>query len=246
MYDSGSFFHSVEIFEKNTDLGGVWARNRIYEGLTTNSPLLTYEIPGFPYPEELRKAGSHVKAQDVNSYLTAYAERFDLTRRIRFDCHVEDVSWDTRHSMWVVRCQEATRAFTKDFSHIVVCTGLYHSSHMPLSKSQTLQFNGHIWHSCDVSSPAVQRMLGTSQSVVVVGAGKSALDLATLVAQGRCSAPTSHGAPAVKLVYRRPHWLAPRKIFQNSVSFEKVLFSRFVVSTLSFHGLIFVQALLIL
>ena len=89
-------------------------------------------------------------------------------------------------------------------------------------------------------------MLGTSPSVVVVGAGKSALDLATLVAQGRCSAPTSHGAPAVKLVYRRPHWLAPRKIFQNSVSFEKVLFSRFVVSTLSFHGLIFVQALLIL
>lgn len=232
MHDSGSFFHSVTVFEKNTDLGGVWAQNRIYDGLTTNSPLLTYEIPGFPYPEEMRKTGTHVKAQDVNAYLNAYAERYDLTSRIKYGIDVEDVSWDTGHSRWAVRCTDATKTFTADFSHIVVCTGLYHSSHMPLSKSASSQFNGHIWHSSNISDPEVQHMLGTSEDVVVVGAGKSALDLATRIAQGWWSEPKSHVAPAVKLVYRRPHWLAPRKILQRTIPFEKILFSRFVVGTI--------------
>lgn len=231
MHDSGSFFDSVTLFEKNTDLGGVWAQNRIYDGLTTNSPLLTYEIPGFPYPEEMRKTGAHVKAQDVNAYLKSYAERYDITSRIKCGINVEDVSWDSEHSRWAVRCTDASKTFTSDFSHIVVCTGLYHSSHNPLSKSQTSQFDGHIWHSSNIADPEVQNMLGTSENVVVVGAGKSALDLATLIAQGKWSS-SSHAAPAVKLVYRRPHWLAPRKILQRSIPFEKILFSRFVVGTI--------------
>lgn len=47
LHDSASYFRSVTIFEKNTELGGVWSSNHIYDGLTTNSPLLTYEIPIF-------------------------------------------------------------------------------------------------------------------------------------------------------------------------------------------------------
>jgi cation diffusion facilitator CzcD-associated flavoprotein CzcO len=232
LHDSGTFFNSVVIFEKNSELGGVWASNRIYDGLTTNSPLLTYEIPGFPYPENLRGTGKHVKAQDVNFYLQAYAERYDLIRHTEFSTHVENIAWDSRHPSWTVIGNKENQPFRENFSHIVVCTGLYHARHIPLGKNQVRQFSGNIWHSSELFDRTAQETLGKSKNVVVVGAGKSAIDLATLIAQGRCSAETKGIIPLVKLVYRRPHWLSPRKILWNTIPFENLLFCRFVVSIL--------------
>jgi dimethylaniline monooxygenase (N-oxide forming) len=231
IYDSDLFFDSVSIFEKNTEVGGVWASNRIYDGLTTNSPVLTYEIPGFPYPEELRKCGKHVKAQEVNSYLRNYAEQYELIQRTRFGTHVEEISWEPQTSGWLVRGKVSEQKFCDHFSHIVVCTGLYHAGHMPFSNNQTSQFSGNMWHSSKVANSKVQEILATSKDVVVIGAGKSAIDLATLLAQGRLSEQAHDDPPAVSLVYRRPHWLSPRKIVRNIIPFEKLLFSRFVVSS---------------
>ena len=218
------------IFEKNTELGGVWASNRIYDGLTTNSPLLTYEIPGFPYPESLRSSEKHVKAQDVNCYLRAYAERYDIVSCIRFGTSVENVSWDSQSSSWEVKGEARKQNFRENFSHVVVCSGLYNAKHWPWNTNQVSKFTGNIWHSSEVSSAKLQEILGKSETVVVVGGGKSALDLATILARGRCSGQTCITPPLVKLVYRRPHWLSPRKILRNTLPLEKLLFSRFVVS----------------
>ena len=231
MHDSRSLFDSVVIFEKSAELGGVWAPSRTYKGLTTNSPLFTYEIPGFLYPKELRITGKHVPAEDVYSYLQAYADQYGLTKKIKFDTAVEDVSWNASSSTWTVQSKTSDRISITNFSHIVVCTGLYHASHMMLDEDQVSKFKGNVWHSSGVSDAKVQEALGKSENVVVIGAGKSAIDIATIIAQGHFSTHTGKCvAPAVKLVYRKPHWLSPRKILRNTIPFEKLLFSRFVVS----------------
>ena len=231
LHDSNDFFDSVTIYEKNNRLGGVWSEDRIYEGLTTNSPLLTYEIPEFPYPEKLRSAGGHVAAQDVNRYFHAYAEQFGISKHVQYQTLVEALEWEPESSAWVVQGKTPRGGFQRHFGYIVVCVGLYHTGLIPLAGSQTSSYAGNIWHSSEMGNNDVKNTLANSQEVIVSGAGKSALDISTLLAQGKSTNPNCE-PPNVTLVYRRPHWLSPRKIVRGTVAFEKLLFSRFVVSAL--------------
>ena len=226
---SDQAFSSLTIYEKSSTLGGVWASDRIYEGLTTNSPLLTYEIPDFPYEDHLRVVGAHASAQTVNDYFHSYADHFALKDRIRYRTLVEDVSWDPRDSTWVVSGTSSGEKFHQSFGYVVVCVGLYHTSMNPLNEDTMSRYAGNIVHSSEMGDAHVRGKLAASKRVTVVGAGKSAIDLATLLAKGRWN-PNRGRTPAVTLLYRKPHWLSPRKIVRGSVEFEKVLFSRFVVS----------------
>lgn len=207
----------------------MWANNRIYDGLTTNSPLLTYEIPDFPYSDDLRKTGRHVKAEEVNRYLQDYAEKNSLVTRIKFHHHVQEISWDSDQRLWIINGHTQNQSFCLSSTHLVICTGLYHAAHVPpsLQGNNVADFAGNVWHSSQVSNLDIQQALAGSGDIVVVGAGKSAIDLATLLAQGQWSVEDS---PTVNLVYRQPHWLSPRNILHNTVAFEKILFCRFVVS----------------
>lgn len=230
LHDSASRFRSVTIFEKNTELGGVWSSNHIYQGLTTNSPLLTYEIPDFPYPQRLRSAGAHVSSQDVNTYLNAYAKHNRLMDHIHCQTQVTDISWEASSSSWVVTALSAGKPIHKRFGYVVICVGLYNTKFSPLDASQTINYQGKIFHSSQAGDPSVRDALAKSKNVLVAGAGKSALDLATILAKGQWNSD-GRGGPHVNLVYRRPHWLSPRKMVRKMIPFEKLLFSRFVVRT---------------
>lgn len=119
LHDSASCFRSVTVFEKNTELSGVWSSNYIYKGLTTNSPLLKYEIPDFPYPQRLRSAsaGAHVSSQDVNTYLNAYAKHNRLVDHIRYQTQVTDISWEVSSLTWVVTAVSAGDLICKRFGY---------------------------------------------------------------------------------------------------------------------------------
>ena len=232
--DSNSFFDSVTIFEKNTTLGGVWSSNQIYKGLTTNSPLLTYEIPGYPYPQNVRTSSAHVPAQDVSQYLQAYAKEYDVADHIQYQTLVDDVSWDPSCSTWAVKGSSDAGKFLRHFSHIVICVGLYHTNSTPLTSSQVARYAGNVYHTSDVGDHNVQKALTSSRKVVIAGAGKSALDVATLLARGKWKIGVQN-VPDITLVYRRPHWLSPRRMIRRTIPFERLLFSRFVVKPRSLH-----------
>ena len=46
-----TFGHSVTLFEKEGDVGGVWSASRRYPGLTTQNVRSTYALSDFPYPK---------------------------------------------------------------------------------------------------------------------------------------------------------------------------------------------------
>ncbi|KAF2685266.1 FAD/NAD(P)-binding domain-containing protein [Lentithecium fluviatile CBS 122367] len=232
--ETNNAFSSITIFEKQSSLGGVWSQDRIYPGLASNSPALTYEIPGFKYPERLRKCGAHVEAEDVNAYLNAYAETFDLKRCVRFSSEVRDVSWNAEEQMWRIVGYDGSGGFENFFKFVVVCNGLYHAKNIPEIPHCT--GSGSLpktFHSADVGNPDVRRTLSISRHTVVVGAGKSAIDLATLIAKDAWT-KKQESTPRVTLVYKRPHWLSPRSILMGAIHFERVLFSRFLNAWLPF------------
>jgi cation diffusion facilitator CzcD-associated flavoprotein CzcO len=64
----------VVVFEKQPELGGVWAASRTYPGLRANNPRETYAFSDYPYPET---ADDFPAAEQVRSYLGSYADHFD-------------------------------------------------------------------------------------------------------------------------------------------------------------------------
>src|SRR6201998_4229585 len=67
--------HSVVVFEKAPDVGGVWSATRRYPGLTTQSPKQQYSLSDFPMPRDYPEwpTGAQIQA-----YLAAYASHFGL------------------------------------------------------------------------------------------------------------------------------------------------------------------------
>ena len=54
--------HVVTLFEKDTEVGGVWAASRRYPGLTTQNVRSTYAFSDFPYPDDYPEVESIITA----------------------------------------------------------------------------------------------------------------------------------------------------------------------------------------
>ena len=70
-----TFGHSVTLFEKEGDVGGVWSASRRYPGLTTQNVRSTYALSDFPYPKGYPEWPS---GEQVQKYLHSYCEKFSL------------------------------------------------------------------------------------------------------------------------------------------------------------------------
>lgn len=236
LHEANKSFSSVTIFEKGSSIGGVWSKERIYPGLASNSPALTYEIPGFPYRESLRRCGAHVEANDINAYLHAFAQSYDLVKHVKLNSEIRVVKWNRDRQRWCIRGSNENGKFEAFFKYLVICNGLYHEKSVPPSLNLANSSSApRIFHSADMGNPHIRKELSASSNTVIVGAGKSAIDLATIIARGDW-AVDRQSKPAVTLIYRRPHWLSPRAILGGVVNFERILFSRFLVSQ-RFHDL---------
>ena len=88
--------HDVRVFERERELGGVWAPWRAFPGLTTQTPGAQFEFSDFAFGPGL---DAWPPAADVHAYLRAYAEHFGVAGRIAFGTEVlrldprEDGGW---------------------------------------------------------------------------------------------------------------------------------------------------------
>ena len=83
----------VTVFEKDDEVGGVWARSRRYPGLHTQNPRDTYAFSDFPMPRTYPEFPSGEQAQ---AYLAAYADQFGVTEHVRFRTTVQHAAPDRR------------------------------------------------------------------------------------------------------------------------------------------------------
>ncbi len=211
----------VTVFEKESTVGGVWAESRAYPGLRTNNPRETYAFSDFDYPPTTE---AFPTAQQVRGYLKAYADRFGLTRRIHLNTEVRLLARakpkpEGGHPGFRVTVRPVDghgdprtndpKTHVVDFA--VVCNGVFCEPYVPEVEGEE-RFQGQVLHSSQLTDP--QRVRG--RRVVVVGAGKSALDCATFAAEE---------ASSVTLVLRRPHWMLPR--YFGSARVDDALFNRF-------------------
>ncbi len=194
---------------------------KTYPGLRTNNSKRTYEFSDFPYPDD---TADFPFAEDVRNYLEAYADHFNVRPLIQFQSEVTDVSRSTTDPdrlTVTVKSSEGEQSETKhEFDFVVVCNGVLHEPRIPHVEGVD-EFNGQVLHSSSVKEDTYKK----GDNVLVVGAGKSAFD---------CAARAAKQGVSPTLVFRKPHWMAPRYL-PNGKPGDWLMISRFVSLLLPYY-----------
>lgn len=207
----------VTVLEKESAIGGVWTPSRTYPGLRTNNSRDTYAFSDHPYGLD---ADMFPTAEQVRVYLASYAARFELNPLIRLSTEVVEVARSGADFAVTIASPEGRDDLSCDF--VVVCTGTYSEPEMPRIEGLD-HFPGTVLHSSEATDPA----LFAGKRVAVVGAGKSALD---------CAAWAAENAQRCTLVFRTPHWMAPRW-FPGRIPADRMLLGRVTELFLRYHRL---------
>jgi cation diffusion facilitator CzcD-associated flavoprotein CzcO len=194
--------------------------------LRTNSTRETYAFSDYPYPGT---AEEFPTAEQVREYLNAYVEHFGLRPLLRLNTEVRAVSRTSGGAgdpgstfTFTVRRRDGTgREARVPCDFVAVCNGVFSQPHLPEIDGRE-RFAGPVLHSSEVTDPE----LIERKRIVVVGAGKSALDCATWAAR--------HGR-ACTLVCRAPHWMVPRYLLGRIPS-NKLFFTRFFEAFTRYHS----------
>jgi dimethylaniline monooxygenase (N-oxide forming) / hypotaurine monooxygenase len=94
----------------------------------------------FPFPDD---TPSHCSAADVQRYLEAYVEHFDLAPRLRLGIVVTGVRRDDANDRWIVEVEgQGPRYFDK----VVMAGGINSRPHVPQIEGIE-SFGGEVLHS---------------------------------------------------------------------------------------------------
>lgn len=186
----------IIVYEKDAELGGVWATSRRYPGITTQNTKDTYAFSDFPMPDYYPEWPS---GEQVQSYLIDYAKHFNLLSSIRFSHEIIEVSRDEHK--WKIVGNNKDSQFIRHFDFLIICNGTFSTPKIPQIPGMDgfIQAGGETFHSTQFNSISVS----SGKHLVVVGYGKSATDIIAIASE------TSKSA---HLVYREPKWKIPRYI----------------------------------
>ncbi|WP_158844011.1 flavin-containing monooxygenase [Saccharothrix deserti] len=204
----------VTVFDKYQRVGGIWSPGGCYDGLANQSALRLFEFADLP--NRLHFAG----AVDTQRYLEDYAETFGVLDRLRPGTEVISIRpvdglGRVGASGWSVDSRpagdQAARVRRETFDYVVVASGAHHHVQVPDLPGREL-FSGTVLHSNEVRAETF-----TGRRVVVVGGGKSALDLITRAA---------HEATSATIVQRKVNWMIPERLVLGLVGYKWILFTR--------------------
>lgn len=199
----------VTVYEKYDEIGGTWSSHERYVNLNHQLGKGLFEFSDMP------RDAAYEDAESVQEYLREYAERFDLPERIELETEVRGLA-ETADG-WTVEVaptgDDGGGVDREAFDYVAVCCGFHHIPNVPDVPGRGT-FDGPVLHSSEVHREETLE----DERVVVVGGGKSAVDLSTEA--GKLAASTA-------LVFREANWLYPKRILGGLVPNRFVFYSRF-------------------
>jgi hypothetical protein len=191
------------IFEKFDRIGGVWAT--AYPEVRLQNIYTQYHLSDFDWPF---KPELHPTGEQIMRYLSAAVQHHRLEIRLNH----EILETKEQPEGWSVRYRNREGVHEEPFPYLLLAAGQYTDGKNTPQFLDQEQFMGNIFTERDVSSLDVFH----GKRVVVVGYGKSALDMATLAAER---------SREVHHVFRDANWLIPEWIL--GAHFTYALFTRF-------------------
>lgn len=196
----------VTIYEQTDSIGGTWCytdevgrhsetgqriHGSMYRNLRTNLPLNIMEFPDFPVRGDNCNFQSH---RDVLKYLQEYTEHYDLLRVIKFNHRILHVTRVANDRLWMVKvCDVKTKTVKSElYDCVVVASGRYSVPKMPQIPGMHLWRRKSIIHTHDYRHCDAY----TGQTVFVLGAGPSGVDISIEVASVAAKVYLCHTLPS--------------------------------------------------
>jgi cation diffusion facilitator CzcD-associated flavoprotein CzcO len=211
---------AYDCFEASDDIGGNWyyknpnGRSACYDSLHIDTSKWRLAFEDFPVPDHWPDFPSHAQLFD---YFKAYVTHFNLRPTITFNTVVAQAERNP-HGGWTVTLSDGA---SRQYDVLFVCNGHHWDPNLPEYPGV---FDGPAFHAHDYRDPFDPVEL-RGKTVVIVGMGNSAMDIACELSQ-RPMAKTLwiaarrgvwvmpkylHGRPADKAA--APAWM-PRKLGQ--------------------------------
>ncbi|KAL9112407.1 MAG: hypothetical protein Q9227_003249 [Pyrenula ochraceoflavens] len=161
------------IFDGDDSVGGVWSKRRIYPNLVAQVQHGYFNYPGTPMPKDGATDQDLVSGEMIQRYLDKFARDNKLLPRIRFNSWVEKAERCPRG--WRLRVNGQLLETAK----LIVSTGVTSIPNVPHFKIEEQAMP--VIHSRDIAENVPRMTEKNVQSVVVVGAAKSAYDAVYLL-----------------------------------------------------------------
>ena len=179
--------YKVEVIERNPGAGGIWYQN--YDGSGLQFPYPHYNLPDHEFPEDTELIP---KRESVKQFIEDYMTKFNLWPMFKFSTEVSKIH-QRKDGTWEVSTKSGQK---KQYDFLVVTNGPYNKPYIPEIEGLS-SFKGKFFHSSEFIN-IKEHCEG--KKVVVVGSGKSAMDVVTQAYK--------NGAECT-LVMRKAHWLVP-------------------------------------
>ncbi len=197
--------YAIEVFESNSDVGGVWHPQNHYSGLEIHSYAKNVEFFDFPLPSFINKA-DRISAQQVFNYLNDYCKFHNLYDYISLNTFVEliDYNSNTHEYNIFLRDTSTNEINSKKYTHVIYTHG-FCSKSIPKVKDIE-KFRGQAIHSFYASQTLIQSIVQQNKKVIIVGGSKTATDL-ILQFQKQ--------AYQTSWLYRKNYWFLNRDIMHS-------------------------------
>lgn len=179
-------YTDLTLYEKTDRVGGTWRENT-YPGLSCDVPSRWYCF-SFALKPDWKHRYSY--GPEIQAYMEQVAEDFGVTRRVRFNTPVADLSYDA--PVWRLTTDSGEQ---HEYDVVITATGILHQPVYPdiegLDDFQGERFHSARWdHDVDLAG----------KRVGIIGTGSTACQIVGAI------------TPQVKqmtVFQRTPHWLAP-------------------------------------
>lgn len=191
----------VTVFEKNDKVGGNWVFNAstghssVYENTHIISSKALSEFEDFPMPADYPDYPNH---RQLQAYFESYAKHFGVYQRIRFGRAVTAAE-RTTEGLWQITSAGPDGILQSETYDVLMVANGHHWH--PKHPEYPGKFTGTYMHSHDFKGIDDS---WRGQSVLVIGAGNSACDIAVEAARL---------AGQVSLSMRSPQWFVPKFMF---------------------------------
>jgi dimethylaniline monooxygenase (N-oxide forming) len=186
------------IFEKASDLGGVWRQQDglAWPGMQVNISRYTSVFSDFPWPDS---APDFPLRESVYEYLYHYATHFKLHEHIQYGREI--ILIDQVDGKWEINWKENNQIHTESFDGVIIASGKFCKPVMPTINGLNY-FQGEKIHSAVYRSAQHYK----NKRVLIVGNSHSGTSIAEEVAKT---------ADFVTHVFNQPRLLLPRYLPDN-------------------------------
>jgi len=185
--------HSVAIFEKHADIGGIWnpASGGAYQSVRMQT-----SAQCFPFSDYAPSSISEFpNVAEVHTYLRGYSDYFNVSQHIRHGEEVTDVK--KLFDKWVITSAHGTKGKTEQVDRVIIANGeLWIPKVLPLLSERcgsTKVISVKEYYNSE---------LFIDKKILIVGGGVSGADIASELAESGCTVEWSVRSTALFLPRR--------------------------------------------